>query len=198
MLDIILQQLHDHGMVQLANVLDSSELTLINDFIEEKKNEFLPAKVGHGAQRMRNEAIRGDYTLWLDPKAPPEIFQKLTLLLGNVLEALNSRYYFGLRDLEYHLAYYPEGFFYSRHIDAFGKDPSRVVSFVFYLNETWNKEDAGELVIYNHDGKEILQKITPAPGTMVIFLSREFPHEVLACHKERRSLTGWMHNKILE
>jgi SM-20-related protein len=198
MLDTILQKLHDDGKFHLTNLLDSSELALINAYFEEKKKNFLPAKVGHGAQRIRNESIRGDYTLWLDPKAPPEIFQKLTLLLGNIQEALNSRYYFGLRDFEYHLAYYPSGFFYSRHTDAFGKDPSRVVSFIFYLNETWKKEDGGELVIYNHDGHEILETISPMPGSLVIFLSREFPHEVLPCRKERRSLTGWMHNKLLD
>lgn len=198
MLNQILEDLHDKGYSHCRHVLSRSELALINDFISRDKNRFTPAKVGYGAQRIRNEAIRGDYTLWLDPKSPADFLQRPTLLLGNLLAELNQRFYFGLKEFEYHLAYYPQGYFYRKHLDAFEKDASRTVSFIFYLNEEWGPDDGGELVIYGEDGKEVLFTVLPEPGSLIVFLSRDFPHEVLPCKKERRSLTGWMHNKILE
>lgn len=197
MLENIFQNLHDHGFAQIKNVLSSSELTLINEFISREKNLFSPAKVGYGAQRIRNEAIRGDYTLWLDPKAPLDFLQRPTLLLRDLQVELNQRFYFGLKEFEYHFAYYSEGYFYQKHVDAFEKDSSRVISFVFYLNETWLPEHGGELVIYAENGNDILHTVIPEAGSLVVFLSRNFPHEVKPSLKERRSLTGWIHNKIL-
>jgi SM-20-related protein len=54
----------------------------------------------------------------------------------------------------------------------------------------------GELVIFDKDHKEITA-IYPTPGTFICFLSEEFPHEVRPAKIERRSLTGWMHTKII-
>ena len=31
----------------------------------------------------------------------------------------------------------------------------------------------------------------PAAGTLVVFMSGDFPHEVLPASRERLSLTGW-------
>jgi SM-20-related protein len=193
MLNSILQDIHDQGFAT-TDLLYNSELTLINKFFDKEKDRFIPAQVGNGAQRIRDISIRGDHTLWLDPKAPLEILQRPTLLLKELQVELNQRYFLGLKDFEYHLAYYAPGSFYKKHLDTFEKDSSRVISFVFYLNEKWKPEDGGELVLYHEKGEEI---ITPAPGKLVIFLSRDFPHEVRPTKKERRTLTGWMHNKNL-
>lgn len=197
MIDKILEHIEAHGYAVTDNALSSDDLAVMNDFINREKNTFTPAKVGQGAQRVRNESVRGDYTLWLDPKAPSNFLQSPTLLLGQLIAALNQRFYFGIKEFEYHFAYYPAGYFYQKHLDTFEKDSSRTISFIFYLNEEWTAEDGGELVMYQENGKDILETVVPVPGRLVIFLSREFPHEVKACRKERRSLTGWMHNKIL-
>jgi SM-20-related protein len=34
-------------------------------------------------------------------------------------------------------------------------------------------------------------KVIPALGTLAIFLSEEFPHEVLPTHRDRYSIAGW-------
>jgi SM-20-related protein len=75
-------------------------------------------------------------------------------------------------------------------------ESSRRLSFIFYLNEVWDKNDGGELVIYNKAG-EVLDTLLPMPGSFITFLSDEFPHEVRPSLKERRSFTGWMHTKII-
>ncbi len=194
MLNSILQDIHDKGYAVTNNIFYNSELTLINKLFTEEKHRFIPAHLGNGAQRVRDVSIRGDHTLWLDPKAPLEILQRPTLLLKDLQVELNQRFYLGLKEFEYHLAYYSPGSFYKKHLDTFEKDSSRTISFVFYLNEEWTTEDGGELVLYHKKGEEIIH---PGPGKLVVFLSRDFPHEVRPSKKERRTLTGWMHNKIL-
>lgn len=62
---------------------------------------------------------------------------------------------------------------------------------VLYLNEDWHTQDGGELVVFESTGKSIVTTVNPTFGTMVIFLSESFPHEVLLSHATRRSITGW-------
>ncbi|HZW25973.1 MAG TPA: 2OG-Fe(II) oxygenase [Gallionella sp.] len=35
------------------------------------------------------------------------------------------------------------------------------------------------------------ETVNPTFGTMIIFLSESFPHEVLVAHANRRSIAGW-------
>lgn len=62
---------------------------------------------------------------------------------------------------------------------------------ILYLNPGWQPGDGGELVIYTEDGQNVLGTISPTFGTLVLFLSGEFPHEVLTSNRSRYSLTGW-------
>ncbi len=196
MLDQILEDIDTQGWSLASNFISDSELTSINNYFDEHKSEFVAAKVGQGQQKLRNEEIRGDYTLWLDPLIPHKTFLSVTQKLDDLQNHLNQKFFLGLKDFEYHLAYYPASYFYRRHVDAFEKGSSRIISFIMYLNSSWQDTEGGELVIYDREGKT-LKKVTPAPGLMVCFLSHDFPHEVLTCQKERRSLTGWMHNRNL-
>jgi len=41
------------------------------------------------------------------------------------------------------------------------------------------------------DGTEKTCDVPPLAGTLVTFLSGEFPHEVLPTTRERLSVTGW-------
>ena len=47
-----------------------------------------------------------------------------------------------------------------------------------------------ELIIYD-DNDNIIQEVEPKIGTMVIFLSEKFPHEVLKTNKNRYAIAGW-------
>lgn len=104
---------------------------------------------------------------------------------------LNRELYLGLFDFECHYAHYPQGAFYKKHYDAFQGSSNRRLSTVLYLNPNWLPEDGGELILYTNDGDTVLETVLPKFGNMVIFLSEEFPHEVLPTNRSRYSLTGW-------
>ncbi len=105
-------------------------------------------------------------------------------------EYLNRALFLGLRYYEAHFATYEKGDFYETHLDAFRGAKNRVVTTVFYLNEDWKEDDGGELCIYD-ENQELLRKLLPTQGTLVVFLSEKFPHEVLPANKKRHSIAGW-------
>lgn len=196
MVEKILQELELKGYCYIPSLLASDAVKEINDFFENQKSDFHAAKVGTTAHKERVESIRGDFTLWLDPLSPVEPFLEIFSLLDKLKKSVNENFFLGLKQFECHLAYYPEGTFYQKHLDCFEKDSSRRLSFIFYLNQEWKEEDGGEIVIYDKKGN-ILNSFFPMPGSFITFLSEEFPHEVKSSRRERRSLTGWMHNKII-
>ena len=72
-----------------------------------------------------------------------------------------------------------------------------MLAVVVYLNQHWSAADGGELVIYDDkspDSSVVDQNIItviPNFGTVVVFLSEEFPHEVLPARRDRYSIAGW-------
>ena len=66
-----------------------------------------------------------------------------------------------------------------------------------YLNPNWAPGDGGELTLYhsdqNHHGEQSqsMLTVTPSMGTLVAFLSEEFPHEVLPAKRDRYAIAGW-------
>jgi len=103
---------------------------------------------------------------------------------------LNRHLYLGLSYYESHFAIYKEGDFYEKHLDALKYSKNRVVTTVYYLDEAWGQSDGGELLIYD-ETQSLLQRVTPESGTLVVFLSERFPHEVLPTKRERHSIAGW-------
>lgn len=193
MMDKILLDLEKKGYSYLEKVLSAEELKALIPLFEQ---EFKPAKIGklNGPQRVSK--IRSDEVLWIEPGQPPAPVANLLKFINVLQGRLNEHFFLGLKDFECHLAKYPPGSFYTKHLDRFEKDSSRSISFVFYLHDEWRAQDGGELILYRQDD-EVLKTILPLPGSLVVFLSDRFPHEVKLCHRERRSLTGWMHTKIL-
>lgn len=151
------------------------------------------AHVGRADGAQLSGRSRGDATLWLTD-APHDAYEREALATVNTLRThLNESLYLGARSTELHFARYAPGAFYVKHRDRFRDNDARVVSMVFYLNETWADDAGGELVIYDDqvDGTR-LACVSPRSGTMVCFLSDRFPHEVLPATQERFSLTGWL------
>jgi len=105
-------------------------------------------------------------------------------------EYLNRELYLGLTYYESHFAIYDEGDFYETHLDCFKNSKNRVVTTVYYLNEDWEKDDGGELVVYDEDNS-FLAKVAPQANTLIVFMSEKFPHEVLPTCKKRYSIAGW-------
>lgn len=146
-----------------------------------------------------NAKLRGDYIHWLDEQSASPAQQ----VYFNAMEVLrldfNRQLYLGLFGLESHLALYPPGMAYQKHIDRFmgensGK-PLRQISAILYLNSQWHESNGGHLRIYLKEenpaspGSHI--DIVPTAGKAVFFLSDTFYHEVLPANQNRKSLTGW-------
>ncbi len=196
MLKKIIDSLHHENYFLQENFISLSDLWEINSFFTQNTPYFSAAHVGKGNERQKMESVRGDWTFWIDQKNPPIELYSLLKFLEELRLHLNQELYLGLKEFESHLAYYPSGKFYKKHLDQFNRDSSRILTFIFYLHEYWDDSDGGELVLYNDDNS-IFKKVIPKPGTFICFLANKFPHEVLAGKRERRSFTGWMHNKII-
>ncbi|HAT7768148.1 TPA: SM-20-like protein [Legionella pneumophila] len=155
-----------------------------------QQNLFRNAKIGQHLQAQQNDKIRSDQIFWIDADSPSPSIQaylKKLVCLGNIL---NQTMYLGLVEFETHFAIYLPGTFYRKHVDQFESTKTRKISFVYYLNETWQTEFGGELLLYNIEDK-LIQNISPVGNRLVCFDS-ELPHEVHPTHQTRFSITGWM------
>ncbi|AOE49249.1 2OG-Fe(II) oxygenase [Kangiella sediminilitoris] len=152
-------------------------------------SEFDSAGIGRQSDHMVNNFVRTDEICWIDGLS--KAGQEWLAWTGELRVHLNSRLFLGLFSFESHFAHYAPGDFYKRHYDAFKGESNRVLSLVIYLNPEWQPEDSGELVLYRneHDSEGI--KVTPTFGTLVAFLSEDFPHEVLPASRDRFSIAGW-------
>ncbi|GAA4810140.1 SM-20 [Marinicella pacifica] len=189
-LDVIVSGLYSTGFVVLDHVFDDNYLTcLLKELIDLNPQEFKPAGIGREDAYQKNKFVRNDRIHWLDGD---ESFLSSYLTWAESLRlAVNRRLFLGLYEYECMFAHYPEGAFYKRHIDAFKTGINRRLSTVLYLNPQWGPQDGGELVMYAPDSNRITHQILPTMGRLVVFLSEEFPHEVLPAKRARYSLTGW-------
>lgn len=146
------------------------------------------AATGRGSGLRYDRARRGDRILWWREPFTDERAELLQELDG-LREGLNRELFLGLQTFEGHFAEYAPGAGYERHRDTFRDDDSRLLSLVAYLNDSWGKEDGGELVLYPHGNAPVV--VGPLGGTLVLFLSREMWHEVRPACRSRRSVTGW-------
>ena len=156
----------------------------------DEHNDLQLAGVGRETDFQINTAIRGDETRWLSDthKVDAAYLQQM----ADFRLAINRRLFLGLFDYEAHYAHYAPSAFYKRHMDAFkGGDSRRVLTTVLYLNQDWQAADGGQLVIYDKDSDQVISTVMPEMGTLVVFLSEDFPHEVLACKRDRYSIAGW-------
>lgn len=156
---------------------------------------FRPAGIGRGSEQTTNKQVRSDLIHWLGADAPDlSAAQRAALSQLDALRLeLNRTLYLGLREFEAHLAVYPAGAFYAKHVDQHQSSDARVVSFVLYLNDSWTEADAGHLRLYDKENPaQIVTDVLPRGGTLACFLARDVPHEVLPPARPRYSLTGWM------
>lgn len=154
-----------------------------------ESNEYLKAGIGRREDYVKADSVRTDEICWItDQSDAGSMWINWTSKLQRFL---NQRLFLGLFSFESHFAHYSPGDFYKRHYDSFRGEANRIVSLVTYLNPEWGNADSGELVLYRDDQDREGIKIAPLFGTVVIFLSEEFPHEVLPAAKDRFSIAGW-------
>ncbi|WP_448212142.1 2OG-Fe(II) oxygenase [Colwellia sp. MEBiC06753] len=167
--------------------------TIANALFEHQQslnqNKYVEAGIGRGDDYLKNEFVRTDEICWINGDS--EAGQQWLSWTSQLQHFLNRRLFLGLFSFESHFAHYAPGDYYKRHVDAFKGEANRVLSVVTYLNPGWNNTDGGELVLYEHEQDLTGIKVAPLFGTIVVFLSEEFPHEVLPALNDRYSVAGW-------
>lgn len=176
--------------VVIDNFLSDDVYSQLRSFFLTKlgHDEFDPAGIGALAEHHLDQSRRGDHVYWLDSNVDTNlspVFELIHELIGK----LNRYCYLGIADFESHLAYYPVGTFYEKHVDQFKARSNRLISMIIYLNEGWKSGDGGELKLF-FDNEEKL--VEPIAKRIVLFKSDVLPHEVLKTNVGRYSLTGWL------
>ncbi|MBE4120038.1 SM-20 protein [Vibrio parahaemolyticus] len=166
--------------------LSEDEVTQLRDCIPDN---WKKARIGRNDDVTRIESIRSDKIQWLKPAMGQPIANYLSKM-EEIRQEVNRLFFLGLFEYEAHFAKYEKGDFYQKHLDCFKGNENRRLTTVFYMNESWSEEDAGELVVYDLNDKEIAT-IPPRGGRLLVFLSEQFPHEVLPTNAERFSIAGW-------
>ncbi len=161
-----------------------------------EREELRPRQSGAPKDYNIDASIRGDHTRWFDPAQLTPAQATYWTSMDALRISLNRLLLLALDEIEAHYALYPPGARYARHRDRFRDDDARVLSSVLYLNRTWRKADGGALRIYVGEAAgasepESHVDIAPHAGTLVLFLSADFEHEVLPAARERMSVAGW-------
>jgi SM-20-related protein len=146
-------------------------------------------QAGVGRPRIVNNDIRGDHILWLTPPHVSTLQQTCLDHFEQLRLTLNQDLQLGLFEFEGHFAHYPVGAFYRKHLDSFQQENRRIVSCILYLNQDWQEPQGGQLRLYTGSKKHV--DVLPQAGTLVVFFSDQFWHEVLPANRDRLSITGW-------
>ncbi|MFC3530982.1 2OG-Fe(II) oxygenase [Vogesella facilis] len=192
-IDAVLDRLASDGWVVIPHALPASLVAELRDACLDvwQQGRFHEAATGRGDGQARRAEIRSDSVLWLDKVATLPAVQAYNAAMDEVMQAVNRGLYLGLAELESHFAVYPEGAFYKKHLDRFRDDDARTLTTVFYLNEAWPQDGGGEIRLYLDADCTQHIDVTPEAGTLVLFLSDRFWHEVLPARQQRLSVTGW-------
>lgn len=182
----LIDALFTQGYYVWDDFLTENEVEQLRDCIPE---EWKKARIGRNDEVMRESAIRSDKIQWLHPRMGEPVAGFLAKMEQIRLEA-NRHFFLGLFEYEAHFAKYEKGDFYQKHLDCFQGNENRRLTTVFYMNESWSQQDAGELVVYDLNDNQIAT-LPPKSGRLFVFFSEQFPHEVLPTNAERYSIAGW-------
>ena len=170
-----------------------SVLALVNEAAELWRDErFTPAGIGRGQEFKIRPEIRSDHVWWWNVEELSPAQKTYWDAIEDLRRKLNEDLFLNLRDFETHYAVYPPGSLYKKHLDQFQTASQRVISCILYLNASWQKEDGGQLRIYDPETPESFTDVFPGAGTFTCFRSDTINHEVLPATRERFSLTGWL------
>jgi SM-20-related protein len=183
-------QLRLRGFAVIENALPDAVLAgLDRSCNDSTEAPFTPAGTGRGTSHHPNASVRGDVIRWLDDAQ--ETDHAYLGFMEHLRVSLNEQLFLGLLDYQAHYAMYAPGAHYERHLDSLAGQKNRLLSTVVYLSTEWRLAQGGELLLYRQDVAEAVARISPQYGSMVLFLSEEFPHEVLSATRPRHSVAGW-------
>ena len=194
--ELIANDIIDKGFSIRPYALPANLTSLLATHITEMpETNFKRAGIGRAKDHTINDFIRTDEICWITGNS--DAGSEWIDWAAGLQRYLNKRLFLGLFSFESHFSHYAKGDFYKKHKDAFKGEGNRVLSVVVYLNPNWSAEDGGELVIYptKSSTSNIIDHskvtVTPNFGTIVVFLSEEFPHEVLPALRDRYAIAGW-------
>jgi len=168
---------------RLSSQLQKNSLALYQqDFFHE-------AGIGSAEQLVHRPTIRNDAIYWLDKSHNNVSENEYLVLMEDFIRYLNISCYAGIVDGEFHYSIFEVGGFYKKHLDQFMTTSTRKYSLISYLNEDWQEQDGGQLLIHQPNQNQL---ISPTNGKTVFFKSDELKHEVLVSNKRRMSVTGWL------
>ncbi len=186
------------GYVIIDDFLLPEEIATLAEIIKNKwlDGQMVSAKTGKSG--LKNQDIRSDYIAWLEEEDTTPAVQAYFRKMEMLRLMLNTQLFMNVQELETHVALYPVGGRYQKHLDQFSHGSSdniqhRQLSAVLYLNQNWQKHHGGALKLYLDEGNAI--EVLPNAGRIVLFLSAKFWHEVLPANRERISLTGWFRTR---
>lgn len=183
-IDAIIDAFYQHGWVWLPHFL-SEQLNSALLHEAQHQAQLTPAGIGRNSDHQLNQQVRRDATQWFDGKSPAQ--QDYLALMAKLQQAFNRCCFLGLFDFECHFARYQQGDYYQKHLDAFSGRSNRVLTTVSYLNSV---SRGGELALYNEQD-QLIDKFLPSAGSLILFESERFPHEVLPAVDTRFSIAGW-------
>lgn len=199
--DVVVSTLAEQGYVIIDHYLPAPTIAALAEVARAKLLNQEMAHARTGKQAEMRQHIRGDQICWLDEDSSDIATQQYFAHMQHIKQLINQQLYMGLASLETHLAIYPVGAVYQKHLDQFSADGSaqlntRKISSILYLNEGWLPVHGGELRLYLDNQKWI--DILPTGGRLVLFLSADFWHEVRPATRARISLTGWFRTRELQ
>jgi SM-20-related protein len=180
--------LAESGFAVVDHFLSPTEVQQILSLPVFNDDSFKKAGIGKETKQI-NETIRGDSILWLDNETAADSIKTYLSRVNDLRIFLKENLCLSLKDFECHLASYPPGSFYKRHLDQFKSDDHRRISVITYLNPNWKEEEGGQLRMYYQNEQF---DFMPQAGRMICFRSDLIEHEVLPATRERLSITGWL------
>jgi len=210
-IESLIEKIDQHGFCVMDHFIsDSITLSLAGELSSLNDSARLHAAGTGRDLGTINKRLRGDSIYWLSESEASLAQQTYFTQMEALRLSLNQHFYLGLFALESHLALYPIGSDYKRHLDQFEtrdnkQQPQRQISCILYLNQDWIENDGGHLRLYLNPKSDVTDSnilrnlrledsqldISPVGGRLVIFLSDTFYHAVLPASRDRMSLTGW-------
>jgi SM-20-related protein len=195
---LAIEAIATQGYVIIDDFLPPDDVATLGEIVKTKwlDGQMVSAKTGKSG--LKNQDIRSDYIAWLEEDDTTPAVQSYFRQMEMLRLMLNTRLFMNVQELETHVALYPVGGRYQKHLDQFSHGSSdniqhRQLSAVLYLNQNWQDHHGGALKL--HLDEENTIDILPNAGRIVLFLSAKFWHEVLPANRERISLTGWFRTR---
>lgn len=209
-----LDELKEYGYVVVPKFLEDTEPFREDLLALRSAGHFAVAKIGHNGQiqdsitPFRDIRVSETCSLWHEDhraktlpfsSARDKLYEQLDSLKADI--GSNDEMALDEKVQEVMYAWYPNGGYYRRHVDAEEATSSmfRTYSFLLYLSD-WKETEGGCLRLHFDSGRDekpasdlpCFVDVPPTAGTLVIFRSDLLPHEVLAFYgSQRMAIVGW-------